>query len=105
MRPTVSSRVCASVAASRNSTIFSTITSTLCDFVMRYSRSMVFFLRLSSGSVRQSTTAIWCSFAYFGLMLTTRESASRPTYLMLLFLDCTNRLTTLAQCSNKTDEG
>ena len=63
MRVAVSSRKWWSVASLRKSIIFSTMTSTLFDLVMRYRRSSVFFLRLSSGSVRQSTTAIWCSVA------------------------------------------
>ena len=102
---TVSSRRCASCASARNASIFSTITSTLCALVIAYIRSRVFFRRLSSGSVRQSTTAIWCSAAYRGWMLTMPESESRPTYFRLLDGDERNRLTAAAQRSSNAALG
>ena len=105
MRLAVSSRRWWSVASLKKSIIFSTMTSTLLDLVMRYSKSSVFFRRLSSGSVRQSTTAIWCSVAYFGLMFTMQDSASSPAYLRLLLEDLTNLDTTPAQCSSSTGDG
>mmetsp|Transcript_5320 Transcript_5320/g.21466 ORF Transcript_5320/g.21466 Transcript_5320/m.21466 type:complete len:304 (-) Transcript_5320:1023-1934(-) len=102
---TVSSRRCASCASARNASIFSTITSTLWLLVIAYIRSRVFLRRLSSGSVRQSTTAIWCSAACAGLTFTMPDSDSRPTYFRLLDGDETNRLTAAAQCSSNAALG
>mmetsp|Transcript_10764 Transcript_10764/g.38974 ORF Transcript_10764/g.38974 Transcript_10764/m.38974 type:complete len:299 (-) Transcript_10764:981-1877(-) len=101
----VLSLTCLSVLVFRNSIIFSTTTSTLCDFVILYSRSNVLPRMLSSASSKQSTTVIWCSAAYFGLMFTIHDSESKPTYFRLWLLDAMNRLTAAAQCSRSTGEG
>jgi|FLMP01.2.fsa_nt_emb hypothetical protein len=64
----------------RNATIFATIISTLCVLHIANIRSNVFFRKLSSESVKQFTTAIWCSKTNLGLTFVMTLSESKPTY-------------------------
>ena len=65
-----------------------------------YSSVSVLRLSVSSGSSRQSITAIWCSVAYCALILTIRPSASIPMYLRLCPDERKKRAVIIAQLSS-----
>ena len=105
MRATRSPRRKRSCAAFKCSSSFCVMTCTFTGLIMRYSRSSVLRLSVSSGSSRHSMTAIWWSAAYLGWSRTMLARPVMPKYFKLWLSDVMKRAMDAAAASSRLELG